>query len=283
MPEIAINGVTYHYRRQGAGPALLLLHGFTGSSESWSATAGALAESHDVVSVDLPGHGKTESPASAVRYAIEPAARDIVTLADILGFERFSLLGYSMGGRLALYLAHRYPKFIGDLILESASPGIAGAADREQRRRRDEELANEIERDGIAHFVDRWERLPLFASQSAVAQSSRAALRRQRLQNDPAGLANSLRGMGTGSQPSLWSELPAMTTRSCLLCGELDSKYVEIAREMARLMPDSMLEIVPGSGHNIHFERPSYFTTAVSGFLNQAGRVPEPITIPDPD
>jgi 2-succinyl-6-hydroxy-2,4-cyclohexadiene-1-carboxylate synthase len=116
-----------------------------------------------------------------------------------------------------------------------------------------------------------------------VAYSKRAVLREQRLRNDPAGLANSLRGMGTGRQPSLWSELPAITIRTCLLCGELDSKYIGIAREMTRLMPGSTLEIVPGSGHNIHFERPSYFTTAVFNFLNQTGRLPDSTTIPDPD
>ncbi|MFN2207823.1 MAG: 2-succinyl-6-hydroxy-2,4-cyclohexadiene-1-carboxylate synthase [Candidatus Promineifilaceae bacterium] len=269
MPQIEINGAAYHYRRLGTGPPLLLLHGFTGSSESWAGIASILASSNDVVCIDLLGHGKSERPASSGRYRIEQAARDVVTLAGKLGFEHFSLLGYSMGGRLALYVTHRYPKFIKKLILESASPGIADAEDREERRRRDRELANRIERDGIVDFVNQWERLPLFASQSAAAKSTISAQRMQRLLNDPNGLANSLRGMGTGSQPSLWGELPAITCATLLLSGELDSKYVGIARKMAGLMPHSRLEITPGSGHNVHFERPSLFTAVVASFLNQ--------------
>ena len=269
MPQVEINGAAYHYHRQGTGPPLLLLHGFTGSSESWAGIAESLAGANHVLSIDLLGHGKSERPASADRYCIEQASRDVTTLAEKVGFEQFSLLGYSMGGRLALYVAYRYPKLIDKLILESASPGIADAADRVERRRLDGDLANRIERNGIDAFVNQWERLPLFASQATAAQSQIASQREQRLRNDPGGLADSLRGMGTGSQPSLWGELAVMTCPALLLCGELDSKYVGIAREMAGLMPYSRLEIVPGSGHNIHFERPSLFTAVVSSFLNQ--------------
>ncbi len=115
------------------------------------------------------------------------------------------LLGYSMGGRIALYTA--FSHFFRALILESASPGLADAAEREQRRRSDAALAESIERDGVAAFVEHWEQLPLFASQSNLALETRQSLHRQRLANRAHGLANSLRGVGTGEQPALHSPI----------------------------------------------------------------------------
>ena len=172
-----------------------------------------------------------------------------------------------MGGRLALYLALSYPERIEALILESASPGIANASERTLRREWDYAVAEQIERDGIRAFVDHWEQLPLFASQTAVPQPKRARLRAQRLQNNAPGLANSLRGMGTGSQPSLWPALPTLTTPTLLLCGELDDKYVYTNQRMAQIMPNVELIVVPNAGHNIHFEKPDFFTSAVINFL----------------
>lgn len=269
MPQLRICEVSYHYRQQGNGPPLILLHGFTGSSESWQETAEILGESMTIVSIDLPGHGRTESPAAARRYAIDLVAQDIVALARSLGHDRFSILGYSMGGRLALYLTYRYPASVSSMILESASPGIADRNEREQRQLQDYALAESIEREGMKNFVDRWERLPLFATQSAVSEQKRKELREQRLQNNPLGLANSLRGMGTGSQPSLWNILPGIHIPTLLLCGELDDKYVSISKQMAERMRGADLYVVQDAGHNIHFEQPARFLRALSVFLQQ--------------
>ena len=156
MPKIRVNDVQYYYRRRGIGPPLVLLHGFSGSSFSWATLTDALAQRMDIITIDLLGHGHTGSPQSADRYAIEYAAQDITAIVDHLGFDRFSLLGYSMGGRLALYLAHRFPELTKALILESASPGLKTKAEREERRQRDNALADRIEQDGIGSFVDFW-------------------------------------------------------------------------------------------------------------------------------
>lgn len=269
MPKIRVNDVQYYYRRRGIGPPLVLLHGFSGSSISWATLTDALAQRMDIITIDLLGHGHTGSPQSADRYAIEYAAQDITAIVDHLGFDRFSLLGYSMGGRLALYLAHRFPELIKVLLLESASAGIADAAERILRRQQDYALAASIERDGVRTFVDRWEQLPLFASQSSISRQRKADLREQRLQNNALGLANSLRGMGTGSQPSLWRSLPAVNVPTLLLCGDLDEKYVRIGEQIAAAMSNSELAVFGNAGHNIHFERPSEFSAVVSSFLER--------------
>ena len=130
---------------------------------------------------------------------------------------------------------------------------------RRQRREQDNNLADFIEREGIAAFVARWEALPLWASQAQLAEEVRVQLRRRRLQNNPVGLANSLRGMGTGRQPSLWGHLAVLDVPVLLLAGELDNKFVAINRKMARLLPRATLQIVPGAGHTVHLERPLLF------------------------
>ncbi len=139
-------------------------------------------------------------------------------------------------------------------------------AEREQRRISDEALAASIERDGVQAFIERWEKLPLFASQKTLPLESRETLRRQRLQNRATGLAQSLRGVGLGVQPSLYARLPTLHIPVLLIAGELDTKFTAIARHMAQALPQSQLRIIPGAGHTIHLERPEEFVSLVRDF-----------------
>jgi 2-succinyl-6-hydroxy-2,4-cyclohexadiene-1-carboxylate synthase len=244
-----------------------LLHGFTGSADNWHPQVEAFSTHFQTVAVDLPGHGLSDSPADPERYGMVHCAADLAAVLDQLGLERASVLGYSMGGRVALHLAMAHPGRVQALVLESASPGLADPVERAARVRDDEALAHSLERDGLEAFVDRWERLPLFASQRRLPRAIRAGQRAQRLRNNPAGLANSLRGAGTGAQPALWDRLPKLRTRTLLLAGELDLKFVGLARQMAERLPRARLEIVPDAGHAVHLERPHEFAQRVLAFL----------------
>lgn len=246
----------YHLLEAGHGAPILLLHGFTGSAQSWQSVMPALAERNCVLAPDLPGHGLTHSPNTLSAYAISRVAADLAGLLDELGIQSAHVLGYSMGGRLALAFAVLFPQRVSALTLESASPGLATADERAARVAADEALAARIERDGVARFVDEWERLPLFASQAALPTSTRERLRAQRLSNSAIGLALSLRGMGTGAQPSYWDALPALSMPVRLLAGALDVKFVAIARQMQAAIPRSTLAIMPDAGHTIHLEQP---------------------------
>ncbi|MBK8025729.1 MAG: 2-succinyl-6-hydroxy-2,4-cyclohexadiene-1-carboxylate synthase [Chloroflexi bacterium] len=265
-----INGVEYAVNISGHGDPLVLLHGFTGSAANWGAHVAAFSGDFTVVTVDLLGHGRSDSPTDPERYAIERATADLHAIFRACSIEAPHLLGYSMGGRLALYYALRHG--VRSLLLESASPGLADDAERDVRRQSDEKLAEKIEQEGLAAFVDAWEKLPLFASQSALAEDARAALRQQRLANNPVGLANSLRGMGTGVQPSLWSRLGTLDSPALLLCGALDAKFTGIAREMAKRLRNARLAIAPSAGHTIHLERPTFFRDEVLRFLLDIAR-----------
>ena len=263
------SGHRYHIEAAGAGPALLLLHGFSGDRSTWRGLRQNLSRDFQLVCLDILGHGKSDKPASPSSYRMPDLAADIMDLLQQRQITAAHMLGYSMGGRLALYLALRYPGRFASLALESASPGLAEAAKRAQRRRQDEDLADRIEAQGIGWFVDYWESLPLWASQNRLPAEVRAAQRRQRLGNDARGLANSLRAMGSGAQPSLWHALPSLTIPTLLLHGELDDKFHRINAAMAEKMPNAQLVCIPSAGHNTHLENPAAFARALRSFLQR--------------
>jgi 2-succinyl-6-hydroxy-2,4-cyclohexadiene-1-carboxylate synthase len=246
-------------RVQGSGPALVLLHGFTGSAATWD---GMFADRYTTWAVELPGHGG--SPRAA-RNLWQTAADVLETVAA----PAFALLGYSLGARVALHVALQAPRRVRALVLEGANPGIEGDAERQARRAADEELARLLETEGITAFVDRWERLPLWASQERVDPARRRALRAQRLRNDPAGLADSLRSTGLATQEDLAGRLREITCPTLLLTGGLDRRYTELAIRMAARMPAATAATIPGAGHAAHFEDPAAFTAVVSAFLSK--------------
>jgi len=270
-----LDGAGYNLEIQGNGPALVLLHGFTGSAVAWRGFTAGFLETHRVIGLDALGHGLSDAPADPARYAMPQVAADFVALLDKLELENVALLGYSMGGRLALYLALTHPERVSRLILESASPGLANTAVRQARTASDNALAERLEREGVESFVAYWEKLPLWDSQVQLPASVRAVQHALRLRNNPQGLANSLRGMGTGVQPSLWERLPGLTIPTLLIAGELDQKFCEIGRQMQANLPDARLAIVPGAGHTVHLERPSEFEYLVKEFCNCSGSAGE--------
>ena len=265
--RLPVNGIELNAERAGAGQPLLLLHGFTGSTETWAPVLQRLAAESQIVAIDLIGHGQSDAPADWTRYSFERCVADLVELLDTLGIARTDLIGYSLGGRVALHLAAAAPERVRGLIIESASPGLADPTERRTRLASDLVLADEIERAGLEAFVHGWERQPLFASQRSLPAAERMMLRSQRLRNDSRGLANSLRGMSAGRQEPLWERLPGLATPTLILVGELDRKYCELGRQMATDLPNARLEVIPKAGHTIHLERPGHFADAVLPFL----------------
>ena len=263
MPFITIDQTRYHYLEAGVGQPMLLLHGFTGCTKNWGEVMVPLVQRYRVIAIDLPGHGLTQTPDDVAPFTMPVVAQHLAEFIRLTIGAPVHLVGYSMGGRLALYLALEHPAQVQMLTLESASPGLETQAERVTRVASDEALAERIERGGIAAFVAGWEQLPLWASQQHVTDVKRGRLHAQRLQNNPRGLALSLRGMGTGAQPSLWHRLGELQTPTRLLAGEQDAKFVAIARRMAAAVPRSQLHIVSDAGHCTHFEQPDAFVACV--------------------
>ena len=275
---ITVDGLRYHVDFAGRGPPLLLLHGFTGSTASWEPVRGAFARSYATIAVDLPGHGRSGSPDDVARYHLDRFADDLARILTELGTERVAVLGYSLGGRAALRFALRHPSRVAAVVLESTSAGITEEAERAARLVSDAELADSIERDGLVAFVDRWERLPLWASQASLPAETRERLRAQRLMNDPKGLANSLRGAGAAVDPPVYDRMRRIMVPAFIITGQLDQKYVSLGTRMAvelrlRLPSWSSKHVtIDDAGHAVHLEQPAAFSAAVLGFLDAVGR-----------
>ncbi|PLR79419.1 2-succinyl-6-hydroxy-2,4-cyclohexadiene-1-carboxylate synthase [Bacillus sp. V3-13] len=265
--KYVINGLNFHVKQCGDGFPLILLHGFTGDSSGWESFCKLWGDHSKLIMPDIIGHGKTDCPNSPERYRIESAAEDLRDLLDQMEIDQADVLGYSMGGRLALTFAVKYPDRVRKLILESASPGLNSAEERANRRNADKQLAGFILEKGVAEFIAYWEETPLFASQKTLAEEERKIIRQQRLKNSAIGLANSLIGMGTGTQPSWWKELTNVMNNTLLITGTLDDKFCRIAALMSEKLPQNQWIKVDKAGHAVHVEQPEKFGTIVSEFL----------------
>ena len=266
---IEVEDLSFYVEKKGKGETLLLLHGFTGASSNWKPFIDKWSSSFQVIAVDLIGHGKSSKPDDPSFYSIEKMSGYLKKVLDRLNVTNVHLLGYSMGGRLALSFAIRYPSLVKSLILESSSPGLLTIGERDERVRKDHALATRIKEKGISEFVQFWETISLFASQRNLPQSVQSKVREQRLRNSEIGLANSLIGMGTGAQPSYWNQLNHMAFPVLLLTGELDQKFVSIAKRMKKSLSRADFVQINHVGHTIHVEEPQIFDKMVVAFLKK--------------
>lgn len=248
-------------RYGGAGAPVVCLHGFLGRGADWRRAADALGR--PVLAVDLPGHGASVSlPAES--YTFGGWADALARTLDAHGIDRAPMLGYSMGGRLALAFALARPDRVRALVLEGATAGIDSAADRADRLALDDARAAALEAD-LDAFLEAWYRMPLFQT---LAPDARDTLRAQRALADPAELARALRGLGTGRMPPLWDALAAFSRPLVAVAGARDAKFVALAQRLANTAPLGRAVLVPGAGHNAHLERPDAFWAAVRPHLN---------------
>ena len=229
-------------------PTIVLLHGFTHTGASWQPVIEALGERYRAIAPDIRGHGAATE--------LQPVTLEAV-IGDVAGLTEgpFTLVGYSMGGRIALHVALALgPARVERLVLIGASPGLADDGQRGERVAADEALAGEIEALAAARgaaaamdeFARRWATgTPVLAGQPAEV---RERVHADRLRNTPAGLARALRGLGTGALPPLWDRLGELTMPVTLIVGERDAKFQAIADEMAERMPNATRLIVPGDG-----------------------------------
>jgi len=252
-------------------PPLVFLHGFMGSSDDWVEMMEQLSDRHHCIAIDLPGHGQTQGLNRAAHFEhpafeMAPTAEALVGVLDQLDIHTCDLLGYSMGGRLALYLALHYPHRVRRLVLESASAGLATEPERKARQQQDEHLAQQLEAENFEDFLERWYSQPLFSNLRYHPNFKH--LLQRRLRNQPQLLARSLRQMGTGQQPSLWNAIQHHTCPTLLLVGETDTKFRAIATHMSDRCDAITSVVVPACGHTIHTEQPHQFTLQVSKFLS---------------
>jgi|CXWL01.1.fsa_nt_gi 2-succinyl-5-enolpyruvyl-6-hydroxy-3-cyclohexene-1-carboxylate synthase len=238
----------------GRSAPLVLLHGFTGHVAGLAEFRSHL-DGLETIAFDLPGHG--EAPAGT-ELTFADAVEEVLAELDRRGLDRVHLLGYSLGGRVALAAAVAAPERFASLTLIGASPGIPDDAPEERAARRasDGELASALEKDGLAAFVDRWMAQPLFATQARLGHRALRAARQARLEGAAGRLAATLRALSRGAQPSYWNALAGLNVPVLLVAGSEDAAHAAYAREMAARLPNARLEIVPGASHAPQVEAP---------------------------
>ena len=266
--------VRLNYEVIGEGSPVTLLHGFTQSGRSWHEVVSLMPAGWKWVLPDLRGHGATRVQPGAP-YTMEACTEDLVRLWDSLGIARTHLVGYSMGGRLALHVAAARPERILSLLTIGAHAGLDEEA-REGRRRGDEALAQRIENDGLEAFVNYWSSLPLFEGLERRGPSFLAQVRAARLDNHVAGLAESLRGMGAGAMRPVWNELGRVKVPATFVAGQLDHSYAASARRLAASVQEGRVVIVQRAGHTVHQERPEAFSRLLLAHLQAASERSEP-------
>jgi len=257
----------------GDGPLIVGLHGFTGDGSTLLPLLDAARDGRPVMAPDIVGHGESGVPEHTEPYTMASVVDQVLSLIGPRPPGSVHLVGYSMGGRIALSIAARAPWYFASITTISASPGIADPRDRAERATQDDKLASRLEQIGLDAFVDEWLALPLFSSYvDSLDDEALAATVTQRRSNAIAGLASSLRGTGTGSMPPVWDALGSLRSPLMTVAGSLDAKYVDIATQMAERAPNGAVRIIEGAGHVVHAEKPVDMSTLLGEFLPSCER-----------
>ena len=270
----AADGTSLAVRRlEGTGNPIVTLHGFTGDGSTMLPLLEACRNGRPAMAIDLVGHGASASPESLEHYAMSSVVDQVLSLIGPHDPATVHLLGYSMGGRVALSIAARAPWYFGSIITVSSTPGILDPVQRTARYEADQERAEHLETVGLESFIDEWLSLPLFAPYvAALGDTERAQTIAQRCSGNVLGLANSLRGTGTGSMPPTWQTLPSVRSPVLAIAGALDTAYVETAKRIAEAAPFGQSAIIDGVGHVAHHENCSAVAAPIAAFLEGCDR-----------
>lgn len=248
---------------------ILFLHGFTGSLNDWADVINKIDKRFNKIALDLIGHGKSSSPTSVNYYTADSIVNQIEQVVNHFRLKEIILFGYSMGGRAALNFAIAKPELVKGLILESASAGFKNQKERASRKNSDDELANYIESNTLEDFAAMWIDQELFGTLRRFSNDKLMRIREAKSKNSKTGLANSLRGFGTGVMPYLGAELIKLKIPTFLITGGLDDKFTQINQNLKKVIPSAKHKIISTAGHNTHLEEPKKFIDAVNGFLSR--------------
>lgn len=237
---------------------VICLHGFLGSPASWVRVAAALRGLGATVEAPwLPGHGPEPHHTDARSFdeVVDRLAGDL--LGERTSGRRVILIGYSLGGRIALALAARFPERVRAVLAIGASTGLDSEDERARRLAWEAGLVQDLNLRGLEAFVDAWQALPLFETQAMLPAEVLSVQRRARLGHDPSAIAWALSALGTGSMPSLLPRLVKTAVPTLFAVGALDERALEVARRAMGVLPRAEVAVVPGAGHNLLLEAPS--------------------------
>lgn len=243
-----------HCKVQGTGPNLLLLHGMFGCAEDWTDLARLLETRYQLIIPDLPGFGGSRNLERVQDWGYDLITKLLLNQLDRLGVDKCSWLGYSLGGRLALYAASIVPERIDKLYLLGAGPGLEDPQERKDRLLLDTERAQRIINLGLEKFFDKWYRAELFSTLFANKELLHKVIERRLRHNSEAWASQMLVQLSPGKVPALWEALKNLTIPTKYVVGAHDKKYCAIADQVMRHNPKIMVEVIQTVGHSLHLE-----------------------------
>ena len=243
-------------------PSIVAFHGFMGVGADFEPFVNACGL--DITAPDLIGHG-TFQCADGAQYSLDAQLEYWIGRIP----KGSILIGYSMGGRLALQFAGRYPEHLSGLVLIGSTPGISDPDQRVNRQKWDKAQAGRIRTLGVEGFYNEWQKLPIIATQQRIESNIGHQMKIRRLAQSIEGLSNSMTHFGTGTMPDCWDELPNLKSPILLMVGEEDSKYRALARQMMTRFPDGLAEyeVILGAGHCAHLEAIQESATVLKRWL----------------
>ncbi len=249
MAFLERDGVELYYETHGSGPALLLTHGYSATSQMWRSQIDQLSENHTLILWDMRGHGQSDSPADDALYSEALTTQDMAALLDAHGFETAVVGGLSLGGYMSLAFYADYRDRVDGLLIIDTGPGFKKDAAREAWNQTAVDRAVAIERDG------------------AAALEGRTAEQASSEHKDISGLARAARGMLTQHTPRVIESLPGIEVPSIVVVGEDDEPFRVATDYMAAKIPGADKVIIPNAGHAANMDQPQIFNDAISGFL----------------
>lgn len=268
--KIKVDDIQFHIREYGditSSDILIALHGFSGSGQVFE----HLSEEFEqfkckLLAVDLIGHGDTITPQQAEVHTFKSQMDALSKLIVELNIPKFHLLGYSMGGRLALHFAIQNPQNVTSLVLESTNIGISNQNERKERAKRDALLADEIQLD-YPGFLKKWNKLPLFKSPKNAPMELIKKFNSIQLNQDPIQMAFSAREFSPGKIPFVINELESLNFPVLAITGELDHTYTQLWKSLTDTIPNGNHREISNAGHRVHLDQPLVYINTILNFI----------------
>ncbi|KEQ18671.1 hypothetical protein GZ78_00650 [Endozoicomonas numazuensis] len=269
------------YRTWGIreGVPLVLLHGFLGDSSDWEALARNLENDLYLVAVDLPGHGKSRDIKVSQDNAFEAFSDLLRQTLSQLGLSQYSLLGYSLGGRLAMSHLVQETEAVDRLLVESSHPGLEDEAERKARWKNDQGWAEQFRNNPLSEVLQRWYHQPIFADLNSRErerlmqhrcnshQVEISSTEQEAATESGESLAYALEAFSLSRQPEFWGMLNRTSGASHYFCGERDLKFQAIAHRLLEMGCFHGIHEIKEAGHNIHREQPEVMAKMIRQLL----------------
>jgi pimeloyl-ACP methyl ester carboxylesterase len=250
MPRIDRDGVGIYYEVHGAGPPLLLTHGYSSTSAMWHGQVDALAKDHKLILWDMRGHGQSDYPDDPHAYSEALTVGDMAAILDTVGSKRAVIGGLSLGGYMSLAFTRAYPQRVRALLIIDTGPGFKKDEAREVWNKRAHDTGDRFEREGLEVL------------KSASRERSSVTHR------DASGLARAARGMLTQRDARVIESLPDIKVPSLIVVGADDTPFLAASDYMAAKIPGAQKVVIPAAGHAVNIDQPQAFIDAVLPFLD---------------